>query len=313
MIARTASRVGRGIRLGAVVGVLAVLAGCTPTPTADPTQTSSSPFSFTLSDLPHLDGSTASIPLISLVMQQLAGVPKTQADNVEASSTPVAYGSLACGPVNPKGAVVLAHEAAKVTKDAIANCAQLEYHAIGRDALVFVANEKNAVDSLTTEELKGIYSGKVTNWKAVGGADQKILAFQQNQSSGSQALLDKFVIGSSELAPAPKTTVMGDKGVLQDGLASYNNAANAIGYTVFHYAKQLYSSPDAKLLSADGVQPSVKTIEDGSYPYVNDFYAVIRADEPDGSPARRVVDWLESAEGQKAITDAGYVAGATGR
>jgi phosphate transport system substrate-binding protein len=61
------------------------------------------------------------------------------------------------------------------------------------------------------------------------------------------------------------------------------------------------------MLAADGVMPSTESIADGSYPYVNDFYAVIRAKEAEDSPARRVVAWLESDEGQQVVAEAGYV------
>ena len=314
MTARAArSWTGRGMglrNLGVAACVLALLSGCTGTP-AVPTSTPTSPDSFTLATLPHLDGSTASIPLISLIMQELGDVPKVLADNVEASTTPTAYASLACGTANPKGSVVIAYEPTQLTKDAIASCTPLEFHPIGRDALVFVVNEKNPVSSLTTEQYKGIYAGEITNWKDVGGTDHKIVAYQQSASSGSQALLEKHVMGKAELAKAPAETVIGDKGVLTEGLANYDNTENAIGYSVFYYVSQLYAAPDAKVLKADGVAPSTQTISDGTYPYVNDFYAAIRADEPESSPARRIVAWLESPEGQRAIADAGYVAGAT--
>ena len=312
MTVRTASRTGRGPDqriLGAAVGCLVLLSACTGTTTAEPEATpAATSDAFTLASLPHLDGSTASIPLLSLILQKLADVPKAQADNVETSTTPTAYNNIACGPANPKSSVVIAGEPAQAIKDGIAGCAQLEYHPIGRDALVFLVNESNPVGSLTTAQLADIYSGKTTNWKAVGGADQKIVAYQQSKTAGSQALLDKFVMADAQLAPAPAQIVLGEKGTMTEGLANYDNADNAIGYSVFYYAKELYAAPDTKLLAVGGVAPSAETIADGTYPYVNDFYAVIRADEPEASPARRVVAWLESLDGQIAIASAGYVA-----
>ena len=318
-----------------IAGVLAAvaLAGCVPAPApAPPTATnapstvaSSAPapsepappaasatptsYPFDLATFPALDGSTANIPLGSLILQRLVGVPKAQADNVSFSNTSNAYVSLACDdPANyANGLVVLAYEPAEVTKKDLADCAKLEFHPIGRDALVFLANQKNPVTSLTTKQYKDIYSGKITNWSDVGGAAKKIVAFQRPEPSGSQALLRKFVMGNAKMAKAPTEIVTAEMGELIDGVANYNNSGNALGYSVFYYAKAMYAQPGVKLLGANGVAPSSATIADGSYPYVNDFYAAIRADEPQGSVARQVVAWLESPEGQQTVVDAGYV------
>ena len=289
--------------LGVAACGLALLAGCTGPdvePKADPT-------AFTLATLPNLDGSTTSIPLISSIMQRLGNVPASQADNVETSTAPAAYTTLACNQANPKGSLVLAYEPTEATQDALSDCTQLEYHPIARDALVFVVNETNPVDSLTTEQFQGVYTGKITNWKDVGGPDQKIVAYQRTETSGSQGFLNKFVMGGAKLADAPAQTVMSEKGDLEQGLANYDNAAGAIGYTVFYYASKMYATPGVKLLSVNGVAPTAATITDGSYPYIGDFYAVIRADEATNSPSRRLVDWLESDAGKQAIADAGYL------
>ena len=268
-------------------------------------------YPFTLDSLPDLDGSTANIPLGSLVLQRLAGVPKAQADNIQFSTTPLAYVNLACNGAAPN-LVVLAYEPAEETKEQIKpnpdlDCGKLEYHTIGRDALVFLANEQNPVTSLTTAQYKQVYTGAVTNWSKFGGPDEKIVAYQRPESSGSQALMRKFVMGKTAMAKAPQEFVSTEMETLIDDVASYNNDGNALGYSVYYYAKTMYATPGVKLLGADGVQPSSDTIADGTYPYVNDFYAVIRADEPENSPARQVVTWLESPDGQQAVTDAGYV------
>ena len=63
----------------------------------------------------------------------------------------------------------------------------------------------------------------------------------------------------------------------------------------------------AKLISVDGVYPSPETIADGSYPYTTAYYAVIRADEPEDSPARALLNWTLSDDGQNAAKEAGYV------
>ena len=306
-----------------IVPVLLVATACTasPAPSAgsgapgssappasgSPASSPSTSYSFTLDTFPNLDGSTANIPLGSLILQRLVGMPKAQADNLKFTTTPNAYWNLACDDPDQLGTVVLAYEPAQTTKDDIAGCAKLEYHEIGQDALVFLANEKNPVTSLTTQQYRDIYTGKITDWSAVGGDKAKIVAYERAESSGSQALMRKFVIQDAKMVDTPTELVTAEMGELIDGVASYSNAGNALGYSVFYYAKEMYAQPGVKLLGAEGVQPSSETIADGSYPYVNPFYAVIRADEAPDSAARQVVAWLESPDGQKAVADAGYV------
>ena len=292
---------------GSAVGAPGGSTGGSTGGSASPGSASAPAYPFTEDAFPTLDGSTANIPLGSLVLQRLVGMPKEQADNLSFSTTPDAYRNLACYDPDPLGTVVLAYEPAQTTKDDIADCAKLEYHTIGRDALVFLANEKNPVKSLTTKQYKDIYTGKIKDWSAVGGAEAKIVAYERPEPSGSQALMRKFVIGTAKMVDTPTEQVPGDMGGLVIGVASYSNTGNALGYSVFYYAKEMFTKPGVKLLGADGVQPSSATIAAGTYPYVNPFYAVIRADEAPDSAARQVVAWLESPAGQKTVVDAGYV------
>ncbi|PFG18098.1 phosphate ABC transporter substrate-binding protein (PhoT family) [Propionicimonas paludicola] len=281
-------------------------------PGDDPEQTGSAPpatpapgYPFALAGLPRIDGSTANIPLISLVTQRLTGVPATIADNaVKTTGTPQAYQNL----VNQSTDLLLVYEADTETKRLIAESGtKLEYHPIGRDALVFFTNSSNPVKSLTTAQYKDIYTGKLTNWKQVGGKKAPIIGYQRPEASGSQALFRKYVVGDAKLAKAPADRISGEMGEIIDGVASYANSGNALGYSVYYYLANMYAVDGIKMLGVGGVQPTKETLADGSYPYTNDFFAVIRANEPADSPARKVLAWLLSADGSKAVADAGYV------
>ena len=302
----------------ALVAAVIALAGCEADPVAPPSETPSVQASaprtpgpttpaFTV-DFPAIDGSTGLIPLGSLLLQRFASVPKKQADNLAFTAAPSAYETLACGELRKSGAILLAYEPAQDTLDSIAECERLEYHPIGRDALVFLVNAANPVASLTTKQYQDLYSGKTANWQALGGPDQPVTAFQRPESSSSQALMRKAVMGKTALAEAPDAYVKdGVAGDLVPGVANYDNSAGAIGYSMFYYAQQMYASSGVKMLAANGVAPSKQTIADGTYPYLADFYVVIRANEPKDGPARQVVAWLESETGQQAVVDAGYV------
>jgi phosphate transport system substrate-binding protein len=184
---------------------------------------------------------------------------------------------------------------------------ELEIAPIGRDGLVFLVNKKNLVNNLTTGQLVDIYTGKKTNWKQVGGLSGPIAAFQRNEYSGSQTLFLKLLM--KDIAPMEPLSgfVPGDMFDLVEGVATFDGAGAAIGYSVFYYASLMYANPDIKILSVDGVEPSNESIQNGSYPLTNDFYVVIRADEPNDSPARLLRDWLLTDEGSRLLTESGYV------
>jgi phosphate transport system substrate-binding protein len=282
-----------------------------PTESAEPSAAPADTLTLNVADLPKLDGSTANIPLCSLLVQRLTGVVEAQADSLcDFSTTPVAYQNITNeayeGYEPPR--LLLAYEPDEGTKQTVADLGvELEYHPIGRDALVFITNSSNEVAGLTTEQIKSIYTGKTTNWKDVGGADAKIVAYQRPEDSGSQSLMRKLVMGNTEMAEAPTELVTDSMSGLTEGVASYSNTGNALGYSVFYYVTDMLSMPELKLLAVDGVEPTKETIAADQYPYINEFYAVVRKDEPADSTARKIVEWLESADGAALVAEAGYV------
>ena len=175
-------------------------------------------------------------------------------------------------------------------------------------ALVFIVNEENPVQSLSQQQLRDIYAGKITNWKDVGGADLPIVAFQRREDSGSQTLFQKLLIQGGELIDAPTELAPTEMGGLVDSIAEYNNTANAIGFSVYYYIDQMYSKPGLRLLAVDGVTPSNETIADQSYPLCNEFYAAVRQDSGADTPERKVYDWLSTDAGRACIEKSGYVA-----
>ena len=83
-------------------------------------------------------------------------------------------------------------------------------------------NEDNPVQSLTRQQLRDIYAGKITNWKDVGGEDADIVAFQRREDSGSQTLFQKLLIQGGELMDAPTELAPAMMGELVDDIAEYN-------------------------------------------------------------------------------------------
>ncbi len=262
-------------------------------------------------DFPRTDGSTACIPLIAQIMADTTGMDLETAQGcVNTNKTSWAWRNLGLYSDGESGTrLIIAYEASDSVKEELAeNGRPLEQKAIGRDALVFIVNDANPVQSLTQQQLKDIYAGKITNWKDVGGDDLEIVAFQRGENSGSQTLFEKLLIQDGELMDAPTELAPTEMGGLVDSIASYNNSANAIGFSVYYYIDQMYTQPGLRLLAVDGVTPSNDTIADQSYPLCNDFYAAIRQDSAADSPERKVYDWLSTDAGYQCIEKAGYVA-----
>ena len=292
----------------------ALLAGCSsPASSSASSEDSASsaapaePF-LTPEEFPGVDGSTACIPLMAQIMADTTGADLTEAQSAISVST-TAYAWENMGVYDSDLAqLLIVYEAPDYVKDEIAQAGtQLEQKAIGRDALVFIVNEDNPVQSLTQDQLREIYAGHITNWKDVGGDDTPIVAFQRGEDSGSQTLFQNLLIGDGELMEAPTELAPASMGGLVDSIASYNNSANAIGFSVCYYIDQMYSQPGLRLLAVEDVTPSNDTIASQEYPLCNDFYAVIRASAAADSPERQVYDWLSTEDGVRCIEKAGYV------
>lgn len=309
-------------KLGAaILCALLLLAGCTPpvsqsgasgisaggssAASQSITPQPLAPGAITAQNYPIVDGSTATLPLMAEVYSRVCGVPRVQAEQlVSASKTSDAWMAIANGSAD----LLLVYEAPEETLAWLEEQeTELEIAAIGLDALVFITNEQNPVESLTQQQLQDIYTGKITNWSDVGGNDSPIAAYQRNPDSGSQALFIKLLMQGEEPMQAPTEYVVGGMGGLIDALAAFDGEESAIGYSVYYYASEMYAQPGLRFMAVDDIMPSHETIAAQSYPFTNSFYVVIRADEPQNSPARMLRNWLFTEEGIAALTDAGYV------
>lgn len=259
-------------------------------------------------DYPRVDGSTATLPLSYRLMEEAAGVDEAAAKlAIRHNKTTESFYAL----VDGRADLLLVYEPSQDAWDyAEEQGVGLEVQAIGYDAPVFLINDGNPVESLTHEEIVGIYTGEITNWSQVGGDDLDIVAYQRVENSGSQVMMRAQVMQGVEMVDAPKEFRTSEMGELVDAIASYKNTANSIGYSVYYYIDNMYMKSGIKLLKVNGVEPTNATIASGEYPYRQPFYAVIRADAAEDSPARQLFNWLKTPEGRQLVEDAGYVAAA---
>ena len=175
---------------------------------------------------------------------------------------------------------------------------------IGREAFVFFVEEDNPVESLTVDELRKIYSGEITNWSEVGGKNQQIIAFQRPEEAGSQVMM-KYFMGDVPLMEPDKYTVVDAMGGVIESVKQYRNERGAIGYTFQYFLTGLNQEKGVKMISIDGVYPSVEHINDGTYPATVSLVCAKLASN-DKPNVQRVIDFLLSEDGQRIIEETGY-------
>jgi len=181
----------------------------------------------------------------------------------------------------------------------------LDMKPVAMDGFVFITHKNNPVDSLTVAQIQDIYSGKITNWKAVGGQDLPIKAYQREPNSGSQTAMESLVMQGKKLIASTDTRIWGMDGLV-DAVAEYENGPASIGYTYNYYINNLYKSPDIKVIQVNGTAPDNENLMSGGYPFTTAYYVIIRGDEPAGSQVRALRDFLLTAQGQEIIKMAGY-------
>lgn len=262
-------------------------------------------FRFTRENFPKLDGSTSMVPLGNGIASVLLGESREDTASLIAfNRTTQSFRNLYSG---DSDLVIAAEPKNEVFQEMAEKAFPYKLEQIATEALVFVVNENNPINSLTTAQVQGIYSGEITNWSQVGGADAPIAAFQRNATAGSQVMMEKLVMAGIPMMEAPAAMVPGEMGELIESVRSYDNSANAIGYTVFYYAADMQMAQGLKILQIDGVTPCAETLRDRKYPFLNGYYACISALAEADSPQRILYDWLISQEGQDLLALEGYV------
>lgn len=262
---------------------------------------------------PKVDGSTANIPMMAQIMADYLDIPLDEARNNYHSvlTTDTAWKYMTykySNDVDYIPQLILVYEPSEEIKEIIKKSEnKLIIQPIGVDALVFIKNKNNPIENLSIEDLVNIYTGEIINWKSLGGEDKNIEAFQRNYNSGSQTLFTKLLMKDKTPMQAKESYYLAEMGDVITRISEYRNDANAIGYSVYYYAKKMYDSPDLDFFAVDGIKPSDETIQNSTYPFLNKYYLVMRADEPEDSEVRKLYDYILSEKGKESIRKAGYI------
>lgn len=260
---------------------------------------------FTLENYPKVDASLAIHPLVDALAANFLGIPESELDfTYTTTRSSEVYRNLIDGKVDVIFAAEISEEDKQYAKD---QGVELKIIPTTASAFVFIVNTKNPVNNLKFKEIQDIYAGKITNWKEVGGDDAPIIAYQRPTGSGSQTAMLSLVMKDVPIMTPPETQVQGEMGELVDAIAQYDNAKDALGYSYFYYVNTMYKRDTIKMLSVNGVAPTIETIQNGTYPIFTNGFIVLRADEAPDSPANKWVESVLSPRGSNIIEENGYV------
>ena len=244
-------------------------------------------------DIPVIDGAAALLPIYAGFVQSI--YPESSViyngEDYDASSamhytnTRGAYKDIVDGNADIIICAQPSDEQLQYAKD---NGVELEMVPIGSDAFVFIVNDSNPVNNITIEQIRGIYSGEIKNWKELGGKDIPIAAMRRNKNSGSQTALEKLM-GDTPIKP-DYTTLFG----------------SPIGFSFRYYVTGMLGEGGVKILTINGIAPTAGTIADGSYPVAGNIYAIYRKGETNEN-VQKAIDFMLSPEGQEIVERSGYI------
>jgi len=165
--------------------------------------------------------------------------------------------------------------------------------AVAKEALSIYINPTNPVQDLTVQQLKGIFTGKINNWRLVGGLDAPIFVLTRSPNSGTYFYFQEHILEEEPYTPTAQvlpSTQSVVKAVLENQYA--------IGYGGVAYGDSIHCK-------INGVAPTHATIIDNSYPITRYLY-LVTASTPKGS-VKDFIDWVLTPEGQSFVGEAGYV------
>ena len=282
---------------------------------------------FTIQNYPRVDGSTSAHPLQNVIACYTLGInfewydapdgtrriypdysdtSKKEIrdyiiDTIQHHGTHEAYVNL----INDSTDVILVARSPSEDEMALANSmgVSLNLKAVALDAFVFILNVNNPVDNLTLDQIRGIYTGNITNWREVGGPNAAISAYQREPNSGSQELMEALVMKGLKMVNAPDM-------VLVTMISIINKVELdpwSIGYTVYYYEEFMAMREAIKLCGVNGIPPNYDTIFHRRYELTAPVYAVIRSNLDKTSNAYLLWQWMTTAIGQQVVALSGYI------
>ncbi len=164
------------------------------------------------------------------------------------------------------------------------------------DGIAIIVHPENTVSDLTLEQIAGIYTGEITNWKDIGGNDAEIVVIGREAGSGTRDGFESISDTKDKCKYNQELTSTGDV------ITTVAGNPAAIGYASLASVKD-----NVKALKVDGVAPSEATIKDGSYKVQRNFVLVTKTDGKLSEAAQKFFDYITSEDASEVIKNAGAV------
>lgn len=246
-------------------------------------------------DLP-VKGSTTVQPIMQKAVEKFMAMPQNKGISISLSASGSGDGAKALidgsTPLAMMSREMKASELAQA-KDKGVNPKQI---IIAYDCLTPIVHPSNAVKNLTLAQLKDIYTGKITDWKQVGGAPGPISVVSRDSSSGTFEYWNEHVLKKERVFA--RAQMQASSGAVAQTVSKQKSA---IGYVGLAYTK----NPALKAVSVEGVPGSVENTLNGTYPISRGLYLYTNG-EPSGDVAK-LVNFILSDAGQKIVADVEYV------
>lgn len=172
---------------------------------------------------------------------------------------------------------------------------------IGLDGIMAIVNKDAGVSNLTKEQLAGIFSGKISNWSEVGGANKSINVISREEGSGTR---DGFEEALKKANPSYSLT---SNAIFQTStnavISTVNNTTGSIGYISIGYVSGVGNN--SMTLSLDGVAATEENVLNGTYTIQRNLVLATKG-EPSGATAD-LIAWILGTEGQKLLTECGFI------
>lgn len=168
---------------------------------------------------------------------------------------------------------------------------------IAFDGIAVITNKKNPIKNLSLEQVKDIYTGKITNWKDVGGEDAPIVIISREDGSGTRAAFEE-IMGYKANELIKDATIADGSGNIK---SMVNENENAIGYMSFGYLDDSINA-----LTIDNIEPKAENVKNGTYKSARSFLIVFN-EETLTEDGKGFIDYILSENGQKIVKEQGLI------
>lgn len=247
-----------------------------------------------------ISGSSALLPLMEQTIEKFNEVKPGNTINAQAGGSGTGLTQVLEGSVNIGNSDVFAEE--KLSKD---DAKKLVDHKVVAQGFGVVVNKETEVKSLTKKQIQNIFSGKIKNWKEVGGKDMEILVIHRPASSGTRAtFIEKVLDGNKKLEND-------SIGALQDSNGAVINAMKqnkgSISYIALSYMNNKEAKNTLDLVKINGVTPNLENIKNGKYDFWSWGHMYTKGEATGLS--KEFIDFVGSKENMDSINNLGLIPG----